>query len=165
MVDLQTLTGNWNQIRGQLKEKWDKLTEDDLQAFNGNVEQLVGRIQQKTGESREAVEQFLDRMTSQGSQILSGARDAIEQGASQSYDALRAGYAEAEGMVQRRPGQSLAVAFGLGMVSGLGLALLLRGRARETYWSHGRAVTEQMGRQMLDRLSSILSESLTKAGR
>lgn len=49
MIDKQSLAGNWNQLRGKLKEKWGKLTDDDLRQFSGNVDQLVGRIQSKTG--------------------------------------------------------------------------------------------------------------------
>jgi uncharacterized protein YjbJ (UPF0337 family) len=66
MVNTQVLQGQWNQVRGQLKKKWGQLTEDDLKFTNGNIDQLVGRIQHKTGEAREAIEGFLDELTSQG---------------------------------------------------------------------------------------------------
>ena len=62
MIDQQILSGNWREVSGKLKAKWGQLTDNELQAFNGNVEQLVGRIQEKTGESRAAVEQFLDQI-------------------------------------------------------------------------------------------------------
>lgn len=41
MVNQQVLAGHWNELRGKLKEKWGKLTDDDLLSFNGNVDQLV----------------------------------------------------------------------------------------------------------------------------
>ena len=51
-------------VSGQVKEKWGNLTDDDLQIQGGNVDQVVGKIQQKTGETREAIEEFLNNLTS-----------------------------------------------------------------------------------------------------
>ena len=39
--------GNWKQFAGKVKEKWGKLTDDDLQVINGQQDQLVGRIQER----------------------------------------------------------------------------------------------------------------------
>ena len=50
------IKGDWNIIKGNLKQKWAKLTDDDLQFIEGKQEELLGRIQKRTGESREAVE-------------------------------------------------------------------------------------------------------------
>jgi uncharacterized protein YjbJ (UPF0337 family) len=59
MVNAQALQGQWNQVRGELKKKWGQLTDDDLRFTNGNIDQLIGKIQQRTGEARDAIEQFL----------------------------------------------------------------------------------------------------------
>lgn len=48
--------GDWNIAKGKLKQKWAKLTDDDLQFVEGKAEELLGRIQKRTGETREAVE-------------------------------------------------------------------------------------------------------------
>ena len=53
------IKGDWNIIKGKLKQKWAKLTDDDLQYVAGKQEELLGRIQKRTGENREAVEQAL----------------------------------------------------------------------------------------------------------
>ena len=53
------LKGDWNILKGKLKQKWATLTDDDLQYAEGKLEELVGRVQQRTGASREAVEQAL----------------------------------------------------------------------------------------------------------
>jgi uncharacterized protein YjbJ (UPF0337 family) len=50
------IKGDWNIIKGLLKQKWAKLTDDDLEFIEGQQDELLGRIQKKTGESREAVE-------------------------------------------------------------------------------------------------------------
>jgi uncharacterized protein YjbJ (UPF0337 family) len=50
------IKGDWNIIKGSLKQKWAKLTDDDLQIIEGKQDELLGRIQKRTGESREVVE-------------------------------------------------------------------------------------------------------------
>jgi uncharacterized protein YjbJ (UPF0337 family) len=53
------IKGDWNIIQGKLKQKWAKLTDNDLQYVEGKYEELVGRIQKSTGETREAVEKAI----------------------------------------------------------------------------------------------------------
>jgi uncharacterized protein YjbJ (UPF0337 family) len=53
------IKGDWNITKGKLKQKWAKLTDDDLQYAKGKQEELVGRIQKRTGETREAVEKAI----------------------------------------------------------------------------------------------------------
>jgi len=45
--------GNWKQFSGKVREKWGKLTDDDLQVINGQQDQLVGRIQERYGVAKE----------------------------------------------------------------------------------------------------------------
>jgi uncharacterized protein YjbJ (UPF0337 family) len=49
------IKGDWNIIKGKLKQKWAKLTDDDLQFVEGKQNELLGRIQKRTGETRETV--------------------------------------------------------------------------------------------------------------
>lgn len=58
------LKGDWNIIKGNLKQKWAKLTDDDLQLIEGKQDELLGRIQKRTGESREAVERAIEEYRS-----------------------------------------------------------------------------------------------------
>jgi uncharacterized protein YjbJ (UPF0337 family) len=53
------IKGDWNITKAKLKQKWAKLTDDDLQFAEGKQSELVGRIQKRTGETREAVEKAL----------------------------------------------------------------------------------------------------------
>jgi uncharacterized protein YjbJ (UPF0337 family) len=53
------IKGDWNIIQGKLKQKWAKLTDDDLRFVEGKQEELIGRIQKRTGEAREAVEKAI----------------------------------------------------------------------------------------------------------
>ena len=55
------LEGKWKEMRGQFKEWWGKLTDDELEQAGGNAEQIVGLIQQKYGYTRENAEQEFNR--------------------------------------------------------------------------------------------------------
>ena len=55
-MDKLQIKGEWNVIKGNLKQKWAQLTDDDLQFIEGKQDELLGRIQKRTGETREAVE-------------------------------------------------------------------------------------------------------------
>lgn len=50
------IKGDWNILKGHLKQKWAELTDDDLAYIDGEQDELLGRIQKRTGETREAVE-------------------------------------------------------------------------------------------------------------
>ena len=54
------LKGKWKEIKGGVKEKWGKLTEDDLIQVEGNKEKLLGLLQQKYGYAKEKAEQEYD---------------------------------------------------------------------------------------------------------
>ena len=54
--------GNWNQITGKLKEKYGDLTEDDIAKSEGKTDQLLGIIQEKTGESKEKIKEYIDSL-------------------------------------------------------------------------------------------------------
>ncbi len=49
------IKGDWNILKANLKQKWARLTDDDLQLIEGQEDELLGRIQKRTGESRDAV--------------------------------------------------------------------------------------------------------------
>jgi uncharacterized protein YjbJ (UPF0337 family) len=63
MISTLEIKGDWNIAKGKLKQKWAKLTDDDLQYIEGKQEELLGRIQKRTGEAREAVEKAVKEAT------------------------------------------------------------------------------------------------------
>ena len=54
------LSGKWKQLKGSAKERWGKLTDDDLEVVNGRTDQLVGKIQERYGIAREAAQTQVD---------------------------------------------------------------------------------------------------------
>lgn len=52
--------GNWNQIKGELKQKYAELTDDDLTYAEGKEDEWLGRIQEKTGEAKEQIKKWID---------------------------------------------------------------------------------------------------------
>lgn len=139
MINQQTLQGNWDEIKGMLRRKWGSLTDDDFTTFHGNVQQLMGTIQKKTGAARESIEEFFEQVTSGGAAAISRASENIRAGTHQAADSVqevshraaesaRQGYAEVEELVRQRPAESLAVCFGVGVITGVVAGLLLRWR-------------------------------------
>ena len=53
--------GKWRQVKGSVKEKWGKLTDDDLQEVNGRFEKFCGKMQERYGMSREEAEDEFNR--------------------------------------------------------------------------------------------------------
>lgn len=139
MLNVQQLQGSWNRIRGEVKEKWGQLTEDDLQIQGGNVDKLLGKIQQKTGESREAIEEFFNTLTAKSASTVSQAAEAATQYAQKTGEQMKekyqdvsqnfsAGYQQAEHLVKENPTQTIAAAFGVGLALGVLMGLALRSR-------------------------------------
>lgn len=65
-MNTDRLEGKWKQAMGQLREKWGKLTEDDLEMIAGQRDQLVGRLQERYGIAKEEAEkranEFMDSL-------------------------------------------------------------------------------------------------------
>jgi uncharacterized protein YjbJ (UPF0337 family) len=52
--------GNWNEVKGKLKQRFAQLTDDDLLYEEGKEDELYGRLQQKLGKTREEIDQLLN---------------------------------------------------------------------------------------------------------
>lgn len=61
-MNAQTIKGNWNEMKGKLKQKYADLTDDDLMYAEGKEDELYGKLQQKLGKTREELERELDEL-------------------------------------------------------------------------------------------------------
>ena len=58
------LQGKWHELKGGVKEKWGKLTDDDLDVVNGKVEKLQGLLQTRYGYTKEKAKEEYDSFMS-----------------------------------------------------------------------------------------------------
>ena len=105
--------------------------------FRGDAQEMIGIIQRRTGEAREAIEQYLQELSGRVASVSGTAAEVIrdvaqhagevlQQTARQAGDGVRAGYGGAERFVRNRPGESVAVCLGMGVITGVVLAWWLR---------------------------------------
>ena len=59
-MNWDTAKGDWKQFSGKIKEKWGKLTDDDLTTINGQREQLEGKLQERYGYAKEQAKKEVD---------------------------------------------------------------------------------------------------------
>ena len=133
-MDWTQVEGNWKQIKGRVKERWGKLTNDDLTAIAGRRDRLEGMIQERYGYAsarvRNEIEDWQRSLESgleeqiaslrSGIQTLSSAveRIADEQLAHTRSTAEKA-LNDAEEAFRRNPLVVIAVALGLGFLIGM----------------------------------------------
>jgi uncharacterized protein YjbJ (UPF0337 family) len=60
VMDWNRIEGNWKQFKGQAKEKWGRLTDDDLDVINGRQDQLEGKIQERYGLAKDQAKKDVD---------------------------------------------------------------------------------------------------------
>lgn len=59
-MESETLKGEWNQLKGSVKQKWGELTDDDLTYIEGSRDKLVGRVQERYGKAKDEAEREVD---------------------------------------------------------------------------------------------------------
>ena len=57
------LAGDWKQFTGKVKQRWGKLTDDDLTTFGGKRDQLASILQQKYGYARDQAEREISEFS------------------------------------------------------------------------------------------------------
>ena len=54
--------GNWNELKGKIKQEYAELTEDDLTYEEGKEDEMLGRLQNKIGKSKQEVKDWIDSL-------------------------------------------------------------------------------------------------------
>jgi uncharacterized protein YjbJ (UPF0337 family) len=131
-MDWTRVEGNWKQMKGTVKERWGKLTDDDLTAIAGRRDQLEGMIQERDGYAKERarreIEDWFHSIESNLAEQIETLRCGIQELSStveriakeqlphaRSTDALT----DAEEAVKRNPLVVVAIALGLGLLIGV----------------------------------------------
>jgi uncharacterized protein YjbJ (UPF0337 family) len=59
-MNTDQLQGKWKQVKGTVKERWGKLTDDDVNVIDGRSDQLVGKIQEQYGIAKDEAQRQVD---------------------------------------------------------------------------------------------------------
>jgi uncharacterized protein YjbJ (UPF0337 family) len=59
-MNADVLKGQWHQLKGEVKSRWGKLTDDDLDRASGDTEKLIGRLQERYGYARDQAKREID---------------------------------------------------------------------------------------------------------
>jgi uncharacterized protein YjbJ (UPF0337 family) len=54
--------GNWNEVKGRLRQKYGQLTDDDLAFAEGKDDELLGRLQKKLGKTKESLREEISKL-------------------------------------------------------------------------------------------------------
>jgi len=77
------LEGKWKQVKGEVREKWGKLTDDDILVVGGRRDQLIGRVQERYGMAKEVatkeVDTFLKHLSDPGEDFTSSTASSTDR--------------------------------------------------------------------------------------
>lgn len=59
---IDKIKGNWNQLKGKLKQQYGELTDDDLMYQDGKEDEVLGKIQEKLGKTKDEVKNIVDSL-------------------------------------------------------------------------------------------------------
>lgn len=106
MSNQKVLEGNWNKLRGQVKDRWGQLTDTELDRIAGRRDQLIGSLQEKYGYSAQRAEEEIDRMMSDYNTKMQRVADRYLP-------------SELSHAVTDYPWMSVAISFGIGLLLGV----------------------------------------------
>jgi uncharacterized protein YjbJ (UPF0337 family) len=62
-MNWQQIEGNWDNLKGKVREQWGKLTDDDIEVIKGKRDQLVGKLKERYGKAKDLVEKEVDEFS------------------------------------------------------------------------------------------------------
>ena len=68
MTTALKIKGNWNELKGKLKQKYANLTDDDLLFAEGKEDELLGRLEKKLGKAKDELADLIEELQSKSSQ-------------------------------------------------------------------------------------------------
>jgi uncharacterized protein YjbJ (UPF0337 family) len=84
--------GRWNDVKGQVKERWGRLSDDDLTRVEGKRDRLVGLIQQKYGIAKEKAEDEINDWATKAQGLMERAKEGMQQGFERARDTVQQGF-------------------------------------------------------------------------
>jgi uncharacterized protein YjbJ (UPF0337 family) len=65
VLNTDVLKGKWQQLKGEARIQWGRLTDDDLDQIQGNAEKLAGKLQERYGYAQEQAKKEVDEFLRQ----------------------------------------------------------------------------------------------------
>ncbi|HXV82249.1 MAG TPA: CsbD family protein [Candidatus Binatia bacterium] len=106
------LTGQWQKLKGEIRSRWGKLTDDDIERIAGNKDRLIGALQERYGYVWDEARQTVDRYLEDYDGLKSQAREALRNVASK--ENLQKFGNDATELIRRYPVSSLLIGLGIG---------------------------------------------------
>jgi len=121
--------GKLADLKERVQGRWNTITDRDFEGVGENVDQLVSVIEQKSGVTRQAIEDFLSTIVTEGQSLFGKATSAVREQVSNADEAIKGGYDKvrstladgyhlAGSTVRRNPVESIAISFGVGLLTG-----------------------------------------------
>jgi uncharacterized protein YjbJ (UPF0337 family) len=85
------ITGNWDEIKGKLKQQYAQLTDEDLTFAEGKGDELLGKLQDKLGKGKSEVTKIINDLVGKGDDVADKAKDAVDKGADKAKNAVDKG--------------------------------------------------------------------------
>jgi uncharacterized protein YjbJ (UPF0337 family) len=122
-MDSNVLESQWNRIKGEVRSKWGKLTDDDVERIAGSKDKLVGAVQERYGYVWDEAQQMVDRYLDDYDSLKNRAIDAVSAVASK--DNIQRLGNEVVQLVRRYPIPALLIGVSIGY---------LLARRPDRYW-------------------------------
>ena len=70
-MNKEQFKGNWNQLKGEIKRKWGKFTDDELLEVEGDYDKFEGKAQELYGDKKEEITEWLDGLETKNRKTVS----------------------------------------------------------------------------------------------
>jgi len=122
-MNWSNVEGNWNEMKGRVKEKWGKLTDDDLTQVGGKHDRLVGVLQQKYGMAKDKVEEQLESFFANSEGWVAEAKGKVNEVYEKGREYIQSTSptdmaGDLRELIGRYPVQSVIVGVGVGFLVG-----------------------------------------------
>ena len=95
------LKGNWDEIKGKLKQQYAQLTDEDLTYAEGKGDELLGKLQEKLGKGKAEVTKIINDLTGKGGSLADKAKDAVSEGVDKAKSAVNDGADKAKDVADK----------------------------------------------------------------
>jgi uncharacterized protein YjbJ (UPF0337 family) len=111
-MESNEMAGKWQQLKGEVRSRWGKLTDDDVERIAGNKDKLIGALQERYGYVWDEARQMVDRYLDENGDLRVRAVEAFRSVASK--DNIQKIGNEVAEFVRRHPLPSLLIGLGIG---------------------------------------------------